>query len=228
MQSGGYSAAHSGSSLTVFQMADIQTTPAATAARKSVDGAGGVSDAHWYVALVSHNAEHTMARTIGQHGFATYVASQRELRVWRDGRRKEIDRVVIPSTVFIHCTESQRRQAVRIPGIHRFLMDRAATAGSRPAIVPDAQLQRLRFMLGATDRPVEFISRPLTPGMRISVVRGSLRGLQGEVIYTHGATSDAAATPDHDASATARLVIRLDILGCATVAISPLDLQPID
>ncbi|MDE5921028.1 MAG: hypothetical protein K2G82_05375, partial [Paramuribaculum sp.] len=57
--------------------------------------------------------------------------------------------------------------------------------------------------------------------MQVRVVRGSLRGLVGEVVY--------AAEPEvgvADDVSSGRLLIRLDILGCATVKISPLDLQP--
>ncbi|MDE5921150.1 MAG: UpxY family transcription antiterminator, partial [Paramuribaculum sp.] len=104
-------------------MSDNHTYPPLRPATQSVDRAGGVPDANWYVAIVNHNAEHTIARTIAARGITTYVASQRQLRIWRDGRRRHIDRVIIPSTIFIHCTEAQRREAVKIPGIHRFLMD---------------------------------------------------------------------------------------------------------
>jgi len=180
-------------------MADRQEYNLATPATKSVDGAGGVPGACWYVAIVNHNAEHAVSRALNQAGYSTYVADQKELRVWRDGRRRHVNRVVIPSTIFIYCTEE--------------------SGGSPPATVPDSQIERLRFMLGASDSPVEFVSRPFSPGTRVTVVRGSLRGLEGEVVYGGGSADSSGAAP-------ARLVISLDRLGYATVAISPLDLQP--
>lgn len=204
---------------TILQMTDRQEYNLATPATKSVDGAGGVPGACWYVAIVNHNAEHAVSRALNQAGYSTYVADQKELRVWRDGRRRHVNRVVIPSTIFIYCTEEQRRRALTVPGVHRFLMNRAVSGGSRPATVPDSQIERLRFMLGASDSPVEFVSRPFSPGTRVTVVRGSLRGLEGEVVY-------GAANADSPGATPARLVISLDRLGYATVAISPLDLQP--
>lgn len=188
-----------------------------------VDVAGGVGVGGWFVVLVGHNGERAVGRRLGERGYVTYVASQREMRVWRDGRRKEVDRVVIPSTVFVRCAEHERRDVVKVQGVSRFLMNRAGAGGVCPAVVPDVQMDRLRFMLGATDRPVEFVERPLRVGMQVRVVRGSLRGLVGEVVY--------AAEPEvgvADDVSSARLLIRLDILGCATVKISPLDLQTID
>ena len=40
-------------------MTDKQEYNLATPTTKSVDGAGGVPGACWYVAIVNHNAEHT-------------------------------------------------------------------------------------------------------------------------------------------------------------------------
>lgn len=179
-----------------------------------VDDAGGVPGACWFVAVVSHNGEHAVARRLGERGYVTYVASQREMRVWRDGRRKEVDRVVIPSTVFVRCAEHERRDVLRTSGVRGFLMNRAGRGGSSVAVVPDVQLDRLRFMLGATDRRVDFVGEGLRAGMCVRVVRGSLCGLCGEVVGD-GRSADGSV----------RLLVRVDALGCACVEISELDLE---
>lgn len=179
-----------------------------------VDDAGGVPGACWFVAVVSHNGEHAVARRLGERGYVTYVASQREMRVWRDGRRKEVDRVVIPSVVFVRCGEGERRDVLRTSGVRGFLMNRAGRGGSSVAVVPDVQLDRLRFMLGATDRRVDFVGEGLRAGMCVRVVRGSLCGLCGEVVGD-GRSADGSV----------RLLVRVDALGCACVEISELDLE---
>ena len=230
------------------QMSDNHIHPSTRPATKNVDRAGGVPTPRWHVAIVNHNAEHTIARTIAAQGIPTYVASQPQLRIWRDGRRRHIDHVVIPSTIFIHCTEPQRRTLLQTtPGLHRFLIDRATATPPRPATIPDQQIQRLRFMLGATDTPVEFIPRPLTPGQHITVIRGPLRGLHAEILTTPADTTPTTTSPTTSSTTsptpttsdpsdntintpyppTARILIRLHQLGCATVAISPLDIQPL-
>ena len=228
------------------QMSDNHIHPSTRPATKNVDRAGGVPTPRWHVAIVNHNAEHTIARTIAARGIPTYVASQPQLRIWRDGRRHHIDHVVIPSTIFIHCTEPQRRTLLQTtPGLHRFLIDRATATRPRPATIPDQQIQRLRFMLGATDTPVEFIPRPLTPGQHITVIRGPLRGLHAEILTTPADTTPTTSSTSSTISPTPttsdpsdntintpypptpRILIRLHQLGCATVAISPLDIQPL-
>ena len=75
--------------------------------------AWGLVAGGWFVVLVGHNGERAVGRRLGERGYEVYVALQREVRVWRDGRRREVDRVVIPSVVFVRCGEGERRDVLR-------------------------------------------------------------------------------------------------------------------
>lgn len=185
---------------------------------KGVDDAVGVAEKYWFVAIVNHNSEISTSQKLSTQGYDTYVATQQEVRVWRNGRRAKVDRVVIPSLVFVRCTERERLAIVRLPYIFRFLTNKAATPGQfgRPvAIVPPRQMELLRFMLGHADRPVSITDRPYGRGDKVRVIRGSLRGLEGEVL----SASDGSGS---------ELLVRLDILGCAKVSIDPTDLEPVE
>lgn len=179
-----------------------------------VDDAVGVGGRKWYAAVVNHNAERSSATKLGAEGFECFAASQTEMRQWRNGRKSLVERIVIPSIIFVRCTERQRLTIVQRPYIFRFLTDKASgnDAGrGRVAVIPDIQIERLRFMLGNSDTPVEVSSAPLEPGRRVRVVRGSLRGLEGEII----------STPD----GKDELYVRLDLLGCARLTIDRLDVE---
>ncbi|MDE7189270.1 MAG: transcriptional regulator, partial [Muribaculaceae bacterium] len=54
--------------------------------------------------------EKKVAESLKESGITSYVATQKEMKVWKNGKRKTIDRVVIPSVVFVHCTEKERRR----------------------------------------------------------------------------------------------------------------------
>jgi len=180
------------------------------------DDAGGMLKSHWYVAIVNHNSEKISAGKLIKKGIDCYVATQKQMRVHRNGKRVIIDHVVIGSTIFIRCTEKQRRVIIKEPFIFRFLTNRAGALNEygRPvAIVPDEQIHRLRFMLGNSDTPVTIVDRVYGKGDRVKVVRGSLKGLEGEVI---------------NAGVKSELLVRIDILGCAKCVIDPVDVQPID
>ena len=182
-----------------------------------VDGAVGVAARRWYVAVVGSRHEKAAAERLGAAGYEAYVAAQQELHQWRNGRRRKVDRVVIPSVVFIRCTERERREVVSLPYISRFMTDRTATRGdglNRPvAVIPDAQMARLRFMLGQDEYPVEFTPAEFRAADSVRVIRGSLCGLTGTLLT--------------DSDGTRRLLVSVPLLGGATITISPTDLEKI-
>lgn len=182
-----------------------------------VDDAVGVPEAKWFVAIVNYRHEKSVAEKLQTTGIETYVATQKEMRVWANGRRKIVDRVVIPSMVFVKCTEQQRRQIVNLPYVNRFLVNRSAENSglNKPvAVIGDAEIQKLKFMLGQSDTPVEFAPTEFRINDAVRVIRGSLRGLCGEI----------RTAPD----GTHTLVVSLALLGGATVHINPIDVELVD
>ena len=183
-------------------------TPVAPAA----DGAAGVASPCWYVAVVNHNSEVTSAEKLRAKGYEAFAATQRETRVWSNGRRHQVNRVVIGSALFVRCTESERREIVTLPYIFRFLPDKASTS-SRVAVIPDSQIQMLRFMLGNADSPVEFVGRRYCVGERVRVARGRLVNCEGSIVRLPNGRGE--------------LVIALGALGGAKCAIPLADIQPL-
>ena len=183
-----------------------------------VDDAVGVAKSYWFVAIVNHNAEKSVAEKIGKLGIECYLPSQTEIRVWRNGRKSKVERMVIPSTVFVHCTEQMRKEIVAMSFINRFMTDKAATTlstGNKPlAIIPDNQIEKLKFMLGQSDIPVEISNQPYKHGDCVRVVRGQLRGLEGEIINLNDGKGE--------------LVVALNFFGNAKVAIDMVNVEHIN
>ncbi len=193
-----------------------------TAVPAGADGAVGVAAGkhaaarHWYVAMVGPRHEKAVAERLAAAGREVYVASQEEIHQWRNGRRRRVERVVIPSVVFVRCTERERREIVALPYIQRFLTNRSAAVeeglSAPPAVIGEREMSRLRFMLGQSDYPVDFTPVAYHSSDTVRVVRGALRGLEGYV-----------AT---DSAGTATVTVILPLLGATTVRLSPLDLEP--
>ena len=174
------------------------------------DDAVGVEVSRWFIAIVGNRAERKSSETLQAFGYETFVASQREKHVWKNGRTKEVDRIVLPSLVFVRTTESDRKKRVAFfPCVRRFVTDparRAAPGASAPAaFVPDREMETLRFMLEWAESPVSIEETPLRVGDRVRVTSGRLQGLDGTVRRT--------------GSGRSRLYVALDILGCASVEI---------
>lgn len=180
-----------------------------------VGDAVGLNKSVWFVAVVNHNSEKSVQERLARLGFESYVAKQEELRIWKNGRKTKVDKVVIPARVFVKCTEKERRQIVAMPFINRFMTDRASYSATRAsghvAVIPQGQIDTLRFMLGQSDIPISFVDTPLSVSDKVMVARGTLKGVEGEVIRVIDGKSD--------------VVVRIGMLGSAKMIIDTVDLE---
>jgi len=170
-----------------------------------VDDAVGVGKSCWFVAIVNHNCEKQASDKLTKMGVTNYLPTQTEIRVWRNGRKSKVNRIVIPSSIFVYCTEQRRKEIVGLPFIFRFMTNKAGVSkdsANKPlAIIPDSEIQRLKFMLGQSDIAVEITEKPFKTGDKVRVIRGNLAGLEGEVMDMKNAKSE--------------LIVALDYFGCA-------------
>lgn len=180
-----------------------------------VGSAVGVAKSNWFVAVVKNNTEKAVLERMLKLGYECYVPIQKEIRIWRNGKRAIVDRVVIPSLVFIHCTEAVRRDVVSLPYIIRFLTNRAGSSPeglNKPlAIIPDSQIRTLQFMVGNSDTPVTFTPCIYRQGDKIRVIRGNLKGLEGEVQVVDDRHSE--------------LSVVIGLLGSAKLTIDTVDVE---
>lgn len=192
-------------------------TESVTTRPSGVGEAVGVDSRRWFVAIVNNNSEKKVQARLEALNYETYVAKQVVTRVWKNGKKAKVDKVVLPSLVFVHCTEKERKEIVTLPYIKRFLTNKAGGSANSPtkplAVIPQKQIETLRFMLGQSDVPVTMVDAPYRVNDKIVVVRGSLKGLEGEVAQTFEGKSE--------------LIVRIDILGCAKVEIDSLDIEPL-
>lgn len=191
--------------------------PQATQAMRNAWGGAVPENPKWYVAVVRPRYERICRDELQQFGHEAYIASQTTTRVYACRHRREVERIIIPNLVFVHTTEGERRQMIRQSNfIHHFMTDRAShlsPEGQRPfAIIPDAQMQMLRFMLYHADRPVEFTPEPLHAGDRIRVIRGQLQGFEGQFLRQGTQTY---------------IVVTLDALGSVMATIPATDIERI-
>jgi transcription antitermination factor NusG len=194
--------------------ANMDTLNDFTAGLTGVGDAVGVNNKKWFVAIVNHNCEKSSSEKLDKLCIENYIPTQTVLRIWKNGRKSKVVKVEIPSIVFIRCTEHERREIVTLPFIYRFMTDRAnkATNYSKSlAIVSDDEIKRLKFMLGQSDIPIEITDRPYQTGDKVKVIRGSLAGLDGEVIEMNPSKSV--------------LTVSLKYFGCAKLVIDTINLE---
>lgn len=195
--------------------ADGQSSNNVASVTNVVDDAVGLGKSYWFVAIVNHNSEKQVSAKLTKMGVINYLPTQTEIRVWKNGRKSKVDRIVIPSTVFVYCTEQIRKEIVRLPFIFRFMTNKAGeskhSANKPLAIISDNEIERLKFMLGQSDISVRITEKPFKTGDKVRVIRGNLAGLEGEVLDMRNAKSE--------------LIVSLDFLGCARLSIETVNLE---
>ena len=185
-----------------------------TTAKYAAD-AVGVSVAEkkqWFIAVVKHGNEKICSKILTDCGYENYIPIQRELRLYASGRKKWVDRIVLPSKVFVHVTEDERlKNVVTLPVVNRFMVDpsrRGNTNGNASAaIIPDKEMAMFRLMLEQDEVPVTISEGgvPYSAGNQVRVTVGRLAGLEGTVL--------------REATDKGRLYVSLDILGSASVEV---------
>lgn len=150
------------------------------------------------MAYVQSCLEKKTAQRLAAMGIECYLPVQSEIRQWSD-RRKRVDCLVIPMMIFVHVTPQERPLPLSLQAVSRYMVLRGE---STPAVIPDEQMDRFRFMLDYSPEAVEMCSAPLAPGDAVKVIKGPLAGLEGELITVNGKS---------------KVAVRLDMLGCAHV-----------
>ena len=125
------------------------------------------------------NVEKKVGSMLSKLGYPNYVPTQTEIRQWSD-RKKKIERVVIPMVVFILVKKEDVANLRRLSFIYKLV---SYPGQKEPAVIPDEQIEKLKFMLHHADSTVEFSESVYEIGDEIEIVRGPLKGLYGELCY---------------------------------------------
>lgn len=156
------------------------------------------SDRRWLAAYVKMHHEKKVRDRLGEMGIECFLPVQEEVRMWSD-RKKKVERVLIPMMIFVHVNSDEQRSVITLPSVMRYMVLRGEHA---PTVIPDMQMEQFRFMVDFSDSPVSFGSQQLCPGEKVRVIKGSLAGLEGELITVDGKSG---------------IAIRINQLGCAMV-----------
>ena len=135
---------------------------------------------------------------LGKMGIETFVPVQQEIHQWSD-RRKLVETVLLPMMVFVHADPKERMAALTLSTVSRYMVLRGE---GKPAVIPDEQMARFRFMLDYSEEAICMSYSPLARGKKVRVIKGPLTGLVGELVALDGKN---------------KIAVRLDMLGCACV-----------
>ena len=101
--------------------------------------------------------------------------------------------------IFVRVDAQEQKDVLMLSAVSRYMVLHGESA---PAVIPDTQMEKFKFMLDYSEEAVNMSNAPLSPGEKVRVIKGPLRGLEGELVTLNGKT---------------KIAVRLDMLGCASV-----------
>ena len=160
-----------------------------------------VNELRWYAVYTAPRAEKKVAERFVQEGIENYLPIQTVKRRWSD-RIKEVQVPVVNGYIFVHISTTDFVKVVKVYGALAFVRE-----GGQPVPIPDKQMDGLRFMVEHAEEPVEYSQESFEHGEMITITKGPLEGMTGELVEVLG---------KH------KIMIRLERFGCAitTVPIS--------
>lgn len=137
------------------------------------------AEMHWYAAYTKSRTEKKILERLTENGFEAYLPIQRKRRQWSD-RLKWVEEPLIKSYIFIRVNEKQYYDAINTPGLVCYV-----TFEGKAAPIPDWQIDLLKKLLNE-GAEMEVSGDRFAPGEKIIVVRGTLVGMQGEMVEYRG------------------------------------------
>ena len=155
---------------------------------------------NWYVAYTRVNQELLIKKKLDELGIENFLPQEEQVRETPLGR-KTIRVVLIHGMIFIRTDKVTSFSLINDHSLNIvYLKD---IEGRHSLVVPDKQMQDFMFLLDFSTDGIEILNKNLKRGDRVRVIKGSLQGLEGELVRLKG----------HK-----RVVIRLD--GVASIATS--------
>ena len=134
----------------------------------------------WYAVYTAPRAEKKVSERFSEAGIEHYLALQKVKRRWSD-RVKEVVVPVVNGYIFVRIQSKDFDKVTKIYGAIAFVRE-----GGQPVAIPDNQMNNLMLMVGSSDEPVEFSTEQFDRGEIISINKGPLEGMIGELIEVKG------------------------------------------
>lgn len=125
--------------------------------------------------------------------------------------KKKIERIVIPMVVFVLVDKEIEKSLITYSFIYKFI---SYPGQKKAAIIPNEQIEKLKFMLNYADSNVEILDSVFEVGEKVEIVRGPLNGFSGELCYFE--------------KGKPKVGIHLELLGYACVSVNIKDIKSIN
>ena len=135
----------------------------------STDGGGAVGEPSWSVLWVKPRTEKSVRDNLIREGFEAFVATRFEIHTWRRGERRKVEKVLIPSIVFVRMEKQDRPLVERQPKVSSLMRDPAkrgarSKGGEEYASITNDEMLFFQQMLSQEDTQVNFTTSEFSIG----------------------------------------------------------------
>jgi transcription antitermination factor NusG len=149
---------------------------------------------HWYALQIRPQREQAVLEALIFRGILTFWPSYREKRGQRFIRRS-----LFPGYVFCRLDlDSRDHLVVSVPNVIRIV-----GTEKQPTPIPDHEIEAVRLVSNAPSARPERLGPDVKVGETVTVKRGPLKGIEGQVVYLKNAT---------------RILVSVELLGQSTSA----------
>lgn len=123
----------------------------------------------WYVLWVKPRTEKSVRDNLIREGFEAFVATRFEIHTWRRGERRKVEKVLIPSIVFVRMEKQDRPLVERQPNVSSLMRDPAkrgarSKGGEEYACITNDEMLLFQQMLSQEDTQVNFTTSEFSIG----------------------------------------------------------------
>lgn len=163
-------------------------------------------DVKWFVAKTRAKQEKSVAQQILEAGVESFLPIRTEIRDWHD-RKKKLETVLIPNTVFIHAEKEEAVSLHNDKGIQiSFLRDMTGINKNQLLVIPDTQMNDFIRFLKITESEYHVEPQALyLKGDKVLVKSGPFKGITGDLVRLDGKN---------------KVLVRLDNLIACSVQVS--------
>lgn len=160
----------------------------------------------WFVAKTRAKQEKSVAQQILDAGVESFLPIRTEIKDWHD-RKKKVETVLIPNTVFIHAEKEEAISLHNDMGIQfSFLRDMTGINKNQLLVIPDTQMNDFIRFLKITENECQVEPQALyLEGDKVIVKDGPFKGIIGDLVRLDGKN---------------KVLVRLDNLIACSVQIS--------
>ena len=134
---------------------------------------------HWLAAYTKPRNEKKVYRRLVDAGIETFLPLQKRMKQWSD-RKKLVEEPLLRSYIFVRITEKDYFRVLGTPGVVRYV-----SFEGKAAPIPDRQIDTLKMLIGEQVN-IEVLEQDISPGEKVEIELGTMRGFEGELVRIAG------------------------------------------